>query len=50
MEKGLPLDSRGQPDEVACAIVYLASEQASYPAGADVIVDGGWILRAGGET
>ncbi|QUR67879.1 SDR family NAD(P)-dependent oxidoreductase [Mycobacterium spongiae] len=50
LAKALPLRRRGQPNEVAGAIVYLASEHASYTTGTDIIVDGGWMLRAGGST
>ena len=47
LEKVLPLQRRGQPDDLAGAVLYLASEQASYTTGADIIVDGGWLLRSG---
>lgn len=47
LEEVIPLRRRGQPDEVAGAALYLASDQASYTTGADIIVDGGWLLRSG---
>jgi 3-oxoacyl-[acyl-carrier protein] reductase len=34
----------GQPDEVASAIAFLASEEASYIAGAVLNVNGGLVM------
>jgi NAD(P)-dependent dehydrogenase (short-subunit alcohol dehydrogenase family) len=41
----VPMRRLGQPDEVASAVVWLCSDQASYVTGATLLVDGG--LRAG---
>ena len=41
----IPLARMGQPEDIAGAVVFLASEQASYITGQTIIVDGGWTLR-----
>lgn len=38
-----PLKRTGKPEEIAAAVVYLASEEASYTTGACLYVDGGWL-------
>lgn len=38
-----PLKRAGKPEEIASAVVYLASEEASYTTGATLYVDGGWL-------
>lgn len=40
---GVPLKRMGEANEVANAVVFLASEEASYVTGATLYVDGGWL-------
>lgn len=41
----IPLSRYGTPDDIAQAVVYLASDGASYVTGQTIVVDGGWTLR-----
>src|SRR5260221_7498003 len=43
-EQKIPLGRLGRPEELANAVVFLASEAASYITGQTVVVDGGQTL------
>jgi len=39
----IPMQRFGKPEEVAKAVAFLASDDASYVLGAELVVDGGWL-------
>src|SRR5262249_29207863 len=41
----IPMKRRGTPDEVAGAVLYLASDESSYVTGTELIVDGGYACH-----
>jgi NAD(P)-dependent dehydrogenase (short-subunit alcohol dehydrogenase family) len=45
MEGVIPLGRYGRPDELADAVVYLASDQASYITGQALVIDGGFATQ-----
>ena len=44
LERFIPVGSMGCPDDVACAMLYLASAEAKYVTGQSIVVDGGAML------
>lgn len=42
---GIPLGHLGDPEDVAYPVLFLASDEAKYVNGAELIVDGGQSVR-----
>ena len=40
-----PLGHMGEPDDIAWAVVYLASDEAKFVTGAEFVIDGGYTAR-----
>jgi NAD(P)-dependent dehydrogenase (short-subunit alcohol dehydrogenase family) len=45
MEQRTPLRRLGTPDDIAKAVAFLLSEQASFITATDLVVDGGWTAQ-----
>lgn len=50
MSKRIPLERYGTPEDIANAVVFLASDKASYITGVSLIIDGGLSLPGLAET
>ncbi len=44
LAQATPLGRVGRPEELAAAVRFLCSEEASFVTGADLVVDGGWSI------
>jgi len=40
-----PIGRMGRPDEIACAALYLASDEAAFVTGSALVIDGGWTAK-----
>ncbi|ABW02211.1 SDR family NAD(P)-dependent oxidoreductase [Caldivirga maquilingensis] len=44
MINAIPMGKLGTPEDIASAVAYLASDEASYITGALIVIDGGWSI------
>jgi NAD(P)-dependent dehydrogenase (short-subunit alcohol dehydrogenase family) len=44
MKQMTPVGRLGRPEDIAYAVKYFASEEASFTTGAELVVDGGWSI------
>jgi NAD(P)-dependent dehydrogenase (short-subunit alcohol dehydrogenase family) len=45
MVSRIPLGRYGEPREVALGVLYLASDEASFVTGSELVIDGGWTAQ-----
>jgi cyclopentanol dehydrogenase len=41
----IPLSRFGEPEEVAYAVLYLASDESAFVTGSELVIDGGWTAQ-----
>jgi NAD(P)-dependent dehydrogenase (short-subunit alcohol dehydrogenase family) len=41
----IPLGRYGKPEDVACGVLYLASDEAAFVTGSELVIDGGWTAQ-----
>ncbi len=41
----IPMHRYGRPEEVALGVLYLASDEASFVTGSELVIDGGWTAQ-----
>lgn len=44
-EAGTPLPFLGNPEDIAYGVLYLASDEARFVTGAELVIDGGWTAQ-----
>lgn len=44
LDENVPINRMAQPEEMVGAVLYLVSDEAAYTTGAQIIVDGGYLL------
>jgi 2-hydroxycyclohexanecarboxyl-CoA dehydrogenase len=47
LERAVPMRRLGEPEDVAAAVAFLASEEAGYITGQTIVIDGGQVLPEG---
>ena len=45
MTSRIPMGRYGEADEVAYGVLYLASDEASFVTGSELVIDGGWTAQ-----